>query len=165
VIIDSRCNVKCISDTLVKVLIQAIHLNKTVKFKTSNNNIKCLGHVTCEMTIGDKTLKIQPNLLLSLNYSFIHGLDLIKMFNLEISSPLQVFQYIHLNSLMCRKEININLDHNAYINFANTLSLPITIIHFAKINKLIQNFQAIFALNKYDIGLISSCKCTIELKF
>ena len=163
-IIDSGCNASCISDKLVKDLkLNLIHLDRTVTFKTPNNIVKCLGRVTCEVTIGYKTLKTQLYVLSALNHPIILGLDLIKMFSLEISPTLQMFQHIHLNGVVCKEEINTNENHSPNTNLVNTLSTPITNTHLSKINKLVQDFQTIFALNKYDVGLISSTRCMIEL--
>ena len=163
-IVDSGCNASCISDKLMKDLkLNLIHLDRTVTFKTPNNIIKCLDRVTCEVTIGYKTLKTQLYVLYALNHPIIFGLDLIKMFSLEISPTLQIFQHIHLNGVVCKEEINTNEDHSPNTNLVNTLSTPITNTHLSKINKLVQDFQTIFALNKYDVGLISSTRCMIEL--
>ena len=43
------------------------------------------------------------------------------------------------------------------------MSVPITPFHLTRINQLIQQFSSIFAFDKYDVGLISTSRCNIEL--
>jgi len=105
-IVDSGCNVSCISDSLVKDLnLILFPLNEIVNSKTANNVIQCLGRVKCNVTIGFKTSTVQLYVINSLNHSFILGLDLISIFNLEISPGLQVFQHINVNGLEHKEEI------------------------------------------------------------
>ena len=88
-IVDSGCNVSCISDSLVKDLnLRQFPLNEIMNYKTADNVIQCLGRVKCNVTIGFKTSTVQLYVVNSLNYSFIPELDLISTFNLEISSGL-----------------------------------------------------------------------------
>ena len=164
-IVDSGCNVSCISDSLVKDLnLKLFPLNEIVNYKTADNVIQCLGRVKCNVTIGFKTSTVQLYVIKSLNHSFILGLDLISIFNLEISPGLQVFQHINVNGLENKEEILlIKINNEILDNKLQTLSVPITPFHLTKINQLIQQFSSIFAFDKYDVGLISTSRCNIEL--
>ena len=52
-IVDSGCNVSCISDSLVKDLnLRQFPLNEIMNYKTADNVIQCLGLVKCNVTIG-----------------------------------------------------------------------------------------------------------------
>jgi len=107
---------------------------------------------------------VQLYVINSLNHSFILGLDLISIFNLEISPGLQVFQHINVNGLEHKEEIlRIKINNEIFDNKLQTLSVPITPFHLTKINQLIQQFLSIFAFDKYDVGLISTSRCSIEL--
>ena len=49
-IVDSGCNVSCISDSLVKDLnLRQFPLNEIVNYKTADNVIQCLGRVKCNV--------------------------------------------------------------------------------------------------------------------
>lgn len=100
----------------------------------------------------------------TLNHPFILGLDLMSAFNLEISPNLQIFQHININGIEHKEEILPIKTNNETPNYElQTLSVPIKSFHITKINQLIQQFPSVFAFDKYDIGLISSSICNIEL--
>ena len=163
--VDSGCNVSCISEKLMKDLkLKLLPLDTTVNYKTANDIIQCLGRVKCRVTIGFKIMDVQLYVLKALLHPFLLGLDLIAAFSLEISPSLQIFQHLNENGIERREEIlpSKTYQENFETNL-NTLSTPITPLHFSQINQLIQQYSPIFALDKYDVGLISSSKCDIEL--
>ena len=163
--VDSGCNVSCISEKLMKDLkLKLLPLDTTVNYKTANDIIQCLGRVKCRVTIGFKIMDVQLYVLKALLHPFLLGLDLIAAFSLEISPSLQIFQHLNENGIERREEIlpSKTYQENFETNL-HTLSTPITPLHFSQINQLIQQYSPIFALDKYDVGLISLSKCDIEL--
>ena len=96
--------------------------------------------------------------------TFLLGLALIAAFSLEISPSLQIFQHLNVNRIERREEIlpSKTYQENFETNL-HTLSTPITPLHFSQINQLVQQYSPISALDKYNVGLISSSKCDIEL--
>ena len=116
------------------------------------------------MVIGFKPLTVLLYVVKTLNHPFILGLDLMSAFNLEISPNLQIFQHININGIEHKEEILPIKTNNETPNYElQTLSVPIKSFHITKINQLIQQFPSVFAFDKYDIGLISSSICDIEL--
>ena len=144
--------------------LKLLPLDTTVNYKTANDIIQCLGRVKCRVTIGFKIMDVQLYVLKALLHPFLLGLDLIAAFSLEISPSLQIFQHLNENGIERREEIlpSKTYQENFETNL-NTLSTPITPLHFSQINQLIQQYSPIFALDKYNVGLISSSKCDIEL--
>lgn len=111
---------------------------------------------------GFKTSTVQLYVVNSLNYSFILELDLIS--TLDLGPGLQLFQHINVNGLENKEEILlIKINNEILDNKLQTLSVPITPFHLTKINQLIQQFSSIFAFDKYDVGLISTSRCSIKL--
>jgi len=154
-----------VSDKLAEHLnLKLLPLNKKQNYKTANGTIQCLGRIKCSIIIGYKTLPVKLYVLKSLQHPFILRLDLISTFGLEISPNLQIFQHTSLDGIRQKEEISLVKTHDiSFENKLNILSVSITPFHLSRINQLIQQFSSIFALDKYDVGLISSTKCEIEL--
>ena len=77
---------------------------------------------------------------------------------MDLGPGLQLFQHINVNGLEHKEEIlPIKINNEFLDNKLQTLSVPITPF------QLIQQFSSIFAFDKYDVGLISTSRCNIEL--
>ena len=107
---DTAANVSYISKELAKE-----HRLNCWKFKrenlsafTINNSIECLGRVTVNIQIGEISKQVILYVIDNSNYSLILGLDLIKIFKLNCSNDLRIFQMLKLDNKFVQKEIVSN---------------------------------------------------------
>ena len=165
---DSGSNVSTIHSKFVKSFNLKLNKISNLKYKSVDSTNKFLGRVTCLLSLGYYNLPVNLFVIQNCKKDLIIGLDLIKSFKLTINPNLTIFQDILLNNQIVKEEIYSNLTDSHSPNLTclesepeNTLNEDVQFRNSLK--ELIQKFHLIFAQDKYDVGIISTEKCLIEL--
>lgn len=163
-IYDSGSNISIISKNLLDFL-------KIKDFKFSNESFKMVsgygkicGIAKIKVKIFNKTKKVFIFVLDSkyFNYDMLIGLDLIKEFCLCQDANLNIFQHLDRKLSFQHK----NWKNNPII--VNFLQMQADLDHLDKdkkfkISKIIRDFNATFAQNKYDVGKVRDHVATVKL--
>ena len=157
----SGSNVSCISDKLINELnIKILENKRNLTFKSVNNVGRFLGRVQVKLHIGYYSKVVNLFVIKNIQQPMLIGLDLIKLFKLNINHHFKVKQTITIANRTIEEEIASNYS-KCVINTLQLTNTNDTIKQ--KRNKLITKFHFIFSQNRYDIGMIQTEKCTINL--
>ena len=126
------------------------------------------GNILGIAKINLKIFKIKKEVLVfvidgkNFDHNFLVGLDLISAFRLCQNENLQIFQ-----KLYSRNDKNLFHSHNSAFS-VNSLELKADLGHLShqklhKISKIIQNFNEVFARDKYDVGQVKGHEATVKL--
>jgi len=160
--------VSCISDKLAKELnLAVLKCEKQLTFESINTNGKFLGRVEIKLNLGYYIYISNLLVIEKAKQNMLIGLDLIKLFKLSINKDFKIYQSIKIHGQIIQEEI--------ISNYSNTKNLQVNTIQVndesenknqkikEKLKTLISKYNQIFSQHKYDVGIIKTEKCLIEL--
>jgi len=168
---DSGSNVSLINSNLVKIKGNLNPVNHGY-LQTINGVKKTKDMIRIELTIFEITKKVDVYVIEDYDHDFIIDLDLIRQFRLVQNEDLAITQKPsmiqengNINESNYKKKLTEEINFNEHID---RKKVEIKTDHLsmqqqAEINKLIEKYRAIFAKDKYDVGIVKNYEARIDL--
>lgn len=165
---DSGSQVSLINKRLVRIQNDSEDTNR-ILLRTVNGVTYTKGLIRIKVKIFDIEEYVDVFIVDKLDFEdFIIGLDMIKKFKLAQNEDLKILQKTKreintMNAFEEIKEIKVNFNEHVSKNDFITNLHHLDDIRKTRIHNLIENYNTVFAKDKYDVGTVTDYEARIDL--